>query len=99
MSLLGAIWLWWSSAQTRETAIRLARRACKECQVQLLDETVTLGKLALRRNSRGHINIARWYNFEFSTSGDNRRTGVIQLLGPELTNMHLDVDTEELPSI
>lgn len=97
--LMAAIWLWWSSTQARETAVRLARRACKECHVQLLDETVTLTKLALQRNSHGHMNIARWYSFEFSTSGHNRRGGTIELLGQELKNMHLDVDTTELPLV
>lgn len=95
--LLAAVWLWWSSAQCRETAATLARRACKQCSVQLLDETVSLSKLRLQRNSKGHISIARSYSFEFSTSGDNRRSGVISLLGHQLTSMHLDVDTEELP--
>ena len=95
--LLAAVWFWWSSAQSRETAVKLARRACKQCGVQLLDETVSVTKLRLQRNSKGHINIARWYSFEFSTSGHNRRSGLIGLLGHQLTSMHLDVDTEELP--
>lgn len=94
--LLAALWFWWSSAQCRETAILLARKACRQCSVQLLDETVILSKLRLQRNQRGHINIARWYSFEFSTSGHNRRSGVIELLGQQLTNMHLDLDEQEL---
>ena len=95
--IAAAVWLWWSSAQSRESAVKLARNACKQCKVQLLDETVTLSKLGLKRNSRGHISIARTYKFEFSTTGANRRGGVIELLGKQLLNMHLDVDREELP--
>ena len=92
-----AIWFWWSSAQSRETAIKLARGACSRCSVQLLDETVTLSKLRLQRNEKGHMNIARWYRFEFSTSGNDRRDGIVGLLGSKLLSMHLDIDMEELP--
>ncbi len=95
--IVAAIWLWWSSAQSRESAVVLARNACTQCKVQLLDETVTLSKVGLKRNNRGHVSIARTYNFEFSTTGANRRGGVIELLGKQLLSMHLDVDKEELP--
>ncbi len=43
------------------------------------------------------MNIARWYTFEFSTSGNNRRSGVVGLLGGKLTTMHLDLDVDEMP--
>ena len=95
--MTAAIWLWWSGAQSRETAVKLARSACGRCGVQLLDETVTLTKLRLQRNSSGRMNLARWYRFEFSTSGDNRRDGLVGLLGSQLLSMHLDIDMEELP--
>ncbi|MEM7255778.1 MAG: DUF3301 domain-containing protein [Pseudomonadota bacterium] len=94
--IAAAGWFWWSSAQSRETAVALARRACAQCQVQLLDETVTLTKLRLKRNDAGAMQIARWYRFEFSTSGDNRRDAVVGLLGKKLLSMHLDVNQEEL---
>lgn len=95
--LVGLLTFWWTSAQSRETAIALSRAACKRCSVQLLDETVTLSKLKLQRNEQGQMNIARWYTFEFSTSGNNRRSGLVGLLGGKLTTMHLDLDVEELP--
>lgn len=94
--IAGAAWFWWTSAQSREAAVTLAKRACAKCQVQLLDETVTLSKLRLQRNHKGSMQIARWYRFEFSTSGDNRRDGVVGMLGKKLISMHLDVDQEEL---
>jgi len=66
--LIGALAFWWYSAMSRETAIRLARDACRRCGVQLLDETVSLSKLRPQRSDRGHMSIARWYTFEFSTT-------------------------------
>lgn len=96
--IAAALWFWWSGAQSRENAIVLARGACKRCSVQLLDETVTLSKLRLQRDKNGHMNVARWYQFEFSTSGENRRDGVVGMLGSQLLSMHLDIDMEELPN-
>jgi len=94
--IAAAVWFWWTSAHSRETATALARRACTQCQVQLLDETVTLSKIRLQRNSKGAMQIARWYRFEFSTSGVNRRDGVVGILGKNLISMHLDIDQDEI---
>ncbi len=94
--LLAVVAFWWYSTTSRETAIRFAREACKRCGVQLLDETVSLSKIRLQRSERGHMSIARWYTFEFSTSGTNRRSGLVSLLGNKLLDMHLEVDVDEL---
>ena len=94
--ILAALASWWFSTVSRETAIRFAREACKRLGVQLLDETVSLNKLRLQRNNRGHMGIARWYTFEFSASGIDRRSGSVKLIGDKLLDMHLDVDVEEL---
>ncbi len=94
--LLGALAFWWYSAQSRETASQYARDACKRCGVQLLDETVSLNKIRLQRTDRGHMGIARWYTFEFSASGHDRRTGNASLIGNKLLDMHLEVDVTEL---
>lgn len=94
--LLAALAFWWYGTVSRETAIRFAREACKRLQVQLLDETVSLTKLRLQRTNRGHMGIARWYTFEFSASGIDRRFGSVSLIGDKLLDMHLDVDVEEL---
>ena len=94
--LLAVAAFWWYGTISRETAIRFAREACKRVGVQLLDETVSLTKLRLQRTNRGHMSIARWYTFEFSASGIDRRSGTVNLLGDKLLDMHLDVDVEEL---
>jgi len=94
--LIGGLAFWWRSTLSRENAVRFARRACGQCGVQLLDETVALGKLRLQRSNKGHMGIARWYTFEFSTSGADRRPGVVSLLGDQLLDMHLQLDMEEL---
>lgn len=96
--LFALLYFWWANTQSRETAIKLARAACARCGVQLLDETVTLQKLRPRRTAKGHMGIARWYTFEFSASGNDRKRGIVGLLGTQLLQMHLEVDVEELSS-
>ena len=96
--LFALLFFWWSNTQSRETALKLARAACARCGVQLLDETVTLQKLRPSRSPKGHMSIARWYTFEFSTSGNDRKSGMVGLLGNDLLQMHLHVDVEELPN-
>jgi len=91
-----ALWAWWSAARSRETATALARSACRRCQVQLLDETVSLQKLRLKRDSTGRMGIERWYQFEFSTNGTDRRAGIVGVRGATLTDMHLDLDIDEV---
>ena len=94
--LIAVVAFWWFGAKSRETATSFARQACQRCGVQLLDQTVSLSKLRLRRADQGHMSIARWYTFEFSTSGIDRRPGNLSLLGGKLLDMHLEVDVEEL---
>ena len=94
--IAAALWAWWSAARSRESATTLARSACRRCQVQLLDETVSLQKLRLKRDSKGTMGIERWYHFEFSTNGTDRRAGVVGVRGATLTDMHLDLNIDEV---
>ncbi|MEA1049259.1 DUF3301 domain-containing protein [Lamprobacter modestohalophilus] len=69
-------------------AVGLAQRACKERDVQLLDQAVALRRLGLSWRSRG-LRIRRVYRFEFSEEGIGRRTGYLVLLGLELVDLSL----------
>ena len=79
--LICLCWFWWDSLIAREKAGKLALRACEDAQVQLLDQTVALKKLWLKRKPNGHIALLRFYAFEFSSTGVERRKGLVVLLG------------------
>ena len=85
----GAI-LWIDSLRARERALAAGRNACKRYDVQLLDETVAFATLRLARNEEGRLRLRRTYTFEFSDTGNNRRHGVIVMLGGELQDMRLE---------
>ncbi len=83
-------WLWTDSLRARERAIKASAKACKQLEVQLLDQTVALSRLGLGRNPGGRLRIRRQYTFEFSTNGGDRHTGHITVLGDVLETIHLE---------
>jgi hypothetical protein len=97
--LLAALaWLWYDSVQVREIAVRAARQACSASGFQFLDETVAIAKLRFARDEDGRLLLQRTYFFEYSDTGDNRRPGSVEMLGPRITAMniglHLVVDAD-----
>ncbi len=83
--LIGALTLLWSaSTVASEYARRAGRAACERAGVQLLDQTVMLTKMSLRRDSQGRLRILRRYSFDYSREGSDRARGTLALLGTEL---------------
>ncbi len=76
--------------QVREQAVVVGRRACVDAGLQFLDESVALSRTRFARNSNGQLQFLRDYHFEFSDTGDNRRPGVIRMLGEHVEWIGLD---------
>jgi hypothetical protein len=83
-------WYWYVGMQVREQAIAVGRRACGNAGLQFLDESVALSKIRFARNSNGQLQFQRDYRFEFSDTGNNRRPGVIRMLGERVEWVSLD---------
>lgn len=86
--LLG--WYLWQAQKSREYAREVATRYCKQLELQLLDDTVVLVRIRLKKNTSGRIKIARVYRFEFSSMGDERYQGELELIGNELLDISLE---------
>lgn len=84
------IWFWHDTMQAREQAIVIGKRHCQNDGLQLLDETVSLSSIKLRRNIDGQVTFRRVYEFEFSDNGDNRRLGSITLMGRHAESIQLE---------
>lgn len=83
--LVAAVTLLWSASRgAAETARRLGRSACERAGVQLLDQTVVLAGIQLRRDRHGRLRILRRYRFDYSRDGSDRQHGSLALLGDEL---------------
>ncbi len=83
-------WFWKDSMSTREVALAVAKRACTEIDVQLLDDTVSVTKFKLCRNQRGSMSLCRLYTFEFSQSGEVRYLGRIYMNSLTVYDVILD---------
>ena len=77
LALLG----WLETLRARERALTVARKHCQRHGAQLLDETVGLTALRLRRSAHGKLTWHRRYGFEVSLHGNDRRRGHLWLAG------------------
>ena len=87
--VLGAIvGLWMKLSVARERAVQEARRQCLQHGLQLLDETVGLRGVRLRRVN-GLRMIERCYGFEVSVDGHDREPGRLWMIGNALSGLSL----------
>jgi hypothetical protein len=87
--VLGAIvGLWLKLSVARERAMREARQQCQQHGLQLLDETVGLRGVRIRRVNGLH-RLERCYSFEVSIDGHDREPGRLWMLGDALSSLSL----------
>ena len=89
--ILSAItWYWWDTMQCKEIAKTAGKHACRNSQVQFLDDTVALKKLWLRRGDNGRLQLCRIFFFEFASDGAYRYQGRIVLTGKQVREVAMD---------
>ncbi len=69
----------WQTLKAREIAEKLVMNVCREAQVQLLDGTIAFNKLGFKKKSWLDSHLIRYFKFEFSIDGTERRHGLIAL--------------------
>jgi hypothetical protein len=74
-------WLWHDSLSAREMAVLSTKAACASEDLLLLDDTVAIERISVGRDDEGVLRIRRIYGFEYSDTGNDRRTGSIVMLG------------------
>lgn len=80
----------WQANRAREIARHAGRAACEREAVQFLDDTVVQRRWWLARNAEGHLQLCRWYEFDFAVDGVKRSHGQITLRGWRVTDVRLD---------
>ncbi|WP_049621746.1 DUF3301 domain-containing protein [Frateuria defendens] len=96
LAVIGALWL--SLSRARERALAEARRQCRRHGLQLLDETIGLRGLRLRRLD-GRLTLERCYGFEVSLNGDDRQAGRLWMVGERTSGLSLPtLDDKVLPA-
>ncbi|HEB26729.1 MAG TPA: DUF3301 domain-containing protein [Porticoccus sp.] len=87
---LAFVMLWWNAQGVKQMALQATRSYCKKMEVQLLDDVVFLRGFWFKRNSQGQLCIWRSYNFEFTSTGNERYSGQIVLLGRFVDDIRLE---------
>ena len=79
----------WQAHGIREIALRATRLYCRREGLQLLDESVALRTLWLKRDTKGKVRGWRGYQFEFTATGDERYLGKIVTLGRQVESIQV----------
>jgi hypothetical protein len=82
--IAAAVFAWSATRGAAEAARRHGHLACQRAGVQLLDQTVALERIGLRRDGNGRLRLLSRYSFDYSPDGVNRFRGSMALLGAEL---------------
>lgn len=88
--LAALVWLWFDSMRARERALAAGKHACERYELMFLDETVECVRLGFARDDSGRMVLRRTYGFEFSDTGNNRRSGSIVMLGDEVESLYTE---------
>lgn len=83
------VWFWLDSLKAREIGVLAARNACQGEGLQFLDETVVGNSLRLARDDGGRLKLRRVYTFEYSDTGNDRRSGSVTMLGHDVEFLHV----------
>ncbi|MCC5810330.1 MAG: DUF3301 domain-containing protein [Ectothiorhodospiraceae bacterium] len=88
---LAAVVVWWLQATRALEAARAAgRRACRQAEVQFLDDSVVRLQWRLERGAGGWMRLRRRYGFEFATLGDRRYRGWVDVVGRRVMKVELE---------
>lgn len=81
--------LWWHNLKIREYATRQVHDYCRQQNIQLLDESIALKSMSPRRNRQGNLELVRCYQFNFTSTGDERYQGQVRLNGRRVVAFEL----------
>lgn len=86
---------WWQGDKIKSIALQHLYDYCRQQDLQLLDQTIVLKGVWPRRNDFGSLQLRRRYGFEFTSTGEERYQGSIELSGRRL--QRIEVEPHILP--
>jgi len=79
--IIAVVWYWLKSREIKDVALQAAAKYCKQLDLALLDQTVVLKSLRLSRNKAGNVCLRRRYQFDFTSTGQERYQGTLIING------------------
>jgi hypothetical protein len=95
LTLCLLVFYWWHSGDFKDRAMRFTSRHCEHFNLQLLDQSMVIKGLWLEKNDSGALSVRRRYQFEFSSTGEQRYLGLLTMVGSKLKS--IDTETYQLP--
>lgn len=87
--LILAAWYFWAGMAAKDRVRRIVKTHCAESGIQLLDDTVMLVRTRLKRDKSGQVRLLRQYEFEFTSTGERRYSGIAVLHGQRVNQIQL----------
>lgn len=91
LACLAIAMYFFSELHVREIALKAARQHSDALSVQLLDQSVGIHRVWLKRGRDNRLHIWRNYQFEFTSTGDERYKGHVITLGEQVETVQLQV--------
>jgi len=88
--IVALISFWWQSDKVKILAMNLVLQYCPQQQLQLLDQTMVLKGVWPQRDASGSLRLRRRYAFEFTSTGEARYAGLVELIGRKLQRIELE---------
>ncbi|UXI69499.1 DUF3301 domain-containing protein [Tahibacter amnicola] len=87
--------VWQDAVRARDRATAITRTLCERAGLQFLDQSVSLKRMSLVRQSSGRLGLRRQYGFDVSTDGSDRHRGSLRINGDRLEDFTLPVRPSE----
>ncbi len=85
-SLVG---FWWKARSAQERALGAVKIYCQNMQLQLLDECVVEASWKIGRANSGSLCLLRHYEFEFTSTGNERYLGAVTMRGQRVEQINV----------
>jgi hypothetical protein len=87
---IALISFWWQGDMIKRIALQHLHQYFREQDLQLLDQTIVLKGVWPRRSDSGSLQLRRRYEFEFTSTGEARYQGLIELNGRRVHRIELE---------
>lgn len=81
---------WWQGDMVKSIALQHLYQHFRQQDLQLLDQTIVLKGVWPCRSESGSMQLRRRYGFEFTSTGEARYKGLIELRGRRLQRIELE---------
>lgn len=86
---IGSVIFLWRLLAVKELALAAAKSHCQSVGVQFLDGSVVLSSFKAHLNQHKRPAILQQYQFEFSTTGERRYLGWVNITGKKIISVEL----------